>query len=64
MHLLFDPLYQVNVARTKVEEHGTGLGLTITKQIMKRHGGSVHALSEQDIGACFICVLPKKGVEK
>src|SRR5699024_7187165 len=33
MTYLFDPLYQVDVARTKREAHGSGLGLTITKQI-------------------------------
>src|SRR5699024_4924096 len=57
---LFDPLYQVNVARTKTDDHGTGLGLTITKQIIEKHGGHVTALSSQSQGATFICSIPKK----
>ena len=56
---IFDPLYQEDQARSKRDQHGTGLGLSITKQIIEKHGGDVQIFSEEDIGACVICRLPK-----
>lgn len=63
VQLLFEPLYQVDKARSKKDAHGTGLGLSITKKIIEKHGGNITALSKPDIGACFICAIPK-GVER
>ncbi|MBO1002827.1 sensor histidine kinase [Pseudogracilibacillus auburnensis] len=60
MDFLFDPLYQVDQARSKKDAHGTGLGLSITKQIIEKHDGSVQAFSKINIGACFICSIPKR----
>ncbi len=57
---LFDPLYQVDQARSKKDAHGTGLGLSITKQIIEKHGGEVTGLSQLNVGACFICSIPKR----
>lgn len=57
---LFDPLYQTDQARSKKDAHGTGLGLSITKQIIELHGGHVNALSKLNVGACFICSIPKR----
>ncbi|SFE83892.1 sensor histidine kinase [Alteribacillus iranensis] len=56
---VFDPLYQVDQARSKREARGTGLGLSITKQIMNKHGGNVRMLSNEGVGTCVICKLPK-----
>ncbi|HLS65411.1 MAG TPA: HAMP domain-containing sensor histidine kinase [Pseudogracilibacillus sp.] len=56
---LFYPLYQLDDARSKVNDQGTGLGLAITKQIVEKHGGKVTALSKIDEGACFICSIPR-----
>ncbi len=63
LNFLFDPLYQVDQARSKKDSHGTGLGLSITKQIIEKHGGEVEALSKENIGACFICSIPKRKEE-
>lgn len=57
---LFEPLYQVDQARSKKDAHGTGLGLSITKKIIEKHGGEVVAFSKRNIGACFICAIPKR----
>lgn len=57
---IFEPLYQVDEARSKKDTSGTGLGLSITKQIIEKHGGTITAFSEENIGTCFICSLPKK----
>lgn len=57
---LFDPLYQVDQARSKKDAHGTGLGLSIAQQIIEKHGGKIMIYSKENQGACFICTIPKK----
>ncbi len=39
-------------------EHGTGLGLTITRSIVEAHGGHIDVRSEVDRGTSFEVVLP------
>lgn len=56
---LLEPLYQVDEARNKNADHGAGLGLSITDQIIKKHGGSIVVLSNKNIGTTVICRLPK-----
>ena len=57
---VLQPLYQVDEARTKAGS-GIGLGLTITKQILEKHGGSLKIVSEIGIGTSVICYLPQGG---
>lgn len=38
---------------------GLGLGLFITKQILKAHDGTIRVESEKDVGSTFIVELPK-----
>src|SRR5699024_7780119 len=52
--LLFDPLYQVDQARSKKIAHGTGLGLSISQVIIEKHGGTISVRSQLNEGACFI----------
>jgi len=49
---IFDPFF---TTRPK----GIGLGLSITYQIIKKHGGSIRVESKVDKGATFILTLPK-----
>jgi signal transduction histidine kinase len=37
---------------------GTGLGLTIVKEIVDQHGGQIHVESEEGLGTTFIIHLP------
>ncbi len=60
---LFDPLYQVDQARSKKDAHGTGLGLSISQIIIEKHGGTIDVRSQINDGACFICALPKQRKE-
>jgi two-component system NtrC family sensor kinase len=50
--LIFDPLF------TTKHGAGTGLGLTIVKQIISEHGGSVEVQSEPEKGTIFTIELP------
>lgn len=51
---VFDPYFT-----TKEQEKGTGIGLYMTKEIIKkRFGGDIFA-ENRDGGACFIIQIPK-----
>ena len=42
---------------------GTGLGLTITRQLVELHGGSIEVVSCQEQGSTFSVTLPVAGVK-
>ncbi len=42
-------------------EHGTGLGLTVTQQIIGEHGGHIEVESEEGQGTSFVFHLPGNG---
>lgn len=54
---LFERFYRIDEARAR-EVGGTGIGLSLVKHIMYRHGGSVWVQSEPGQGAEFICEFP------
>ncbi|MGL5754871.1 MAG: ligand-binding sensor domain-containing protein [Paraclostridium sp.] len=56
---IFDRFNQVIDANAEVKG-GSGLGLTITKQIIQLHKGSIHVESEVGKGSNFIIILPEK----
>lgn len=56
---IFDPFYT-----TKKEGHGTGLGLSVTQNIVKEHGGDIEVSSTVGIGSTFTIRLPRKAPEK
>ena len=51
---LFEPL-----VTTKAK--GTGLGLTICRQIVDRHGGTIELMENESPGAAFCISLPREG---
>jgi signal transduction histidine kinase len=54
---IFEPFYRVETPFTK-EEQGTGLGLTVVKQIIEKHGGQVWVASEYGKGSTFCFTIP------
>ena len=50
---LFEPFYS-----TKTSQGGTGLGLTIARDIIRAHGGSLEVAQRPDGGARFTVALP------
>jgi PAS domain S-box-containing protein len=54
---VFDKFYQVE-ERASTDISGTGIGLSIVKEIVELHGGKVWVESEKDKGARFAFTLP------
>jgi K+-sensing histidine kinase KdpD len=44
--------------KTKASQHGTGLGLFITKAIITAHNGQIKAFNNHRGGATFVISLP------
>jgi signal transduction histidine kinase len=52
---IFEPYYSTKGRK------GTGMGLYLTQQIVKAHGGSIEVRSEEGEGSEFVLTLPKFG---
>lgn len=58
MEHIFDRFYRADQSRTKQQTHGYGLGLSIAKNIMEHHGGSISVVSTPAVGSTFTLTLP------
>jgi len=54
---IFEPFCQLDNSLTK-RKSGTGLGLTLVKQIIEKHGGQIRVESEYQQGSRFTFTLP------
>jgi PAS domain S-box-containing protein len=57
LEAIFERFHQVSSVDAR-EKGGTGLGLTITKSIVERHGGHIWVESEVGVGSTFWFTLP------
>jgi len=55
---IFEPFYRSNDA-TAWNQEGSGLGLTIVKQVVNMHKGKIDIETEQNKGTCVHVFLPK-----
>lgn len=54
---IYDRFFQ-NDASAAILNYGTGIGLSITKEFVKLHGGTIHVESEPDNGTTFTIHIP------
>ncbi|MEW5819641.1 MAG: GAF domain-containing sensor histidine kinase [Cyanobacteriota bacterium] len=57
IHQIFNKFYQIDNKYTK-SHPGSGLGLTITKELVEIHRGIIRVESELDKGSTFTIILP------
>lgn len=53
---IFDQFYTED--KTRADSSSNGLGLYITKEIVRNHGGSIYATSKKGKGSTFTVILP------
>src|ERR1700743_2457833 len=56
---IFDRFFQDSMPESLLNQ-GSGIGLSITKEFVKMHGGTIEIDSEPDYGTCFIIAIPLK----
>lgn len=54
-----DILHKLNEPFFTTKEHGTGLGLVVTRQIIEEHNGLLDVFSNKEIGTTFRISLPR-----
>lgn len=68
--LIFEPFYEVQStihhtsSKTEFMGGGIGLGLTLAKEVIDSHQGSLHLESEEKKGSIFTVVLPYKRIKQ
>ncbi len=58
LNKIFDKFFQVDATTTR-KYSGSGVGLTISKNIIEKHGGNIWVESELGKGTTFFFIIPK-----
>ncbi len=59
---VFERFYRAGPTKHRKEEPGTGIGLSLTKQLIQLHGGQIHVESIEGKGSTFTFTIPRYGV--
>ncbi len=59
---IFDPFYQVS-KQSSSKIQGSGIGLSITRDFVKLHGGDINVVSKPGRGSIFTFTLPEQHVD-
>ncbi len=59
--LIFERFFQNDTPGSMVNQ-GSGIGLSITKEFVRIHGGTIDVESELEKGSCFIIMLPVREI--
>lgn len=57
---IFERFFQHDIPGS-IMNQGSGIGLSITREFVKLHGGSISVDSAPEMGSCFTVLLPVKG---
>ena len=60
---VFDRFYQAEVQAAAKSGQGTGVGLTLVRELVQLHGGSIGVNSAPGEGACFAIRLPRDALQ-
>jgi two-component system OmpR family sensor kinase len=60
---IFERFYQLDKARAGGRDRGAGLGLAISREIIRAHGGELSANSEVGSGSTFTIRLPRVDID-
>ena len=55
---IFERFYQIDRSRMRAGKEGSGLGLSIVKELVQLHDGSIEAKSDEQTGTVFTVSLP------
>lgn len=61
LNQIFQPFHRLH---SRSEYEGSGIGLSICRKIVERHGGSISARSQPGNGANFLVTLPDRQIQK
>jgi len=54
---IFESFFQNEIPESIINQ-GSGIGLAITKEFVKLHGGEIFLESDENVGSCFTILLP------
>ena len=57
---IFEPFFQIENNNTFSKKTGTGIGLTLTKQLVNRHNGEIFITNKEGNGTVFVIKIPKQ----
>ena len=58
---IFERFFQADLPNSVINQ-GTGIGLSIVKEFVRSHGGTVHVESELNQGSTFVVLIPVKEI--